>query len=151
MKILVEFILFGDDFPVDEVATNIGIENCEIGHVGEPVYGGPGKKFFIRNEDCSWIQYSTGYVETIYTEIPLKMMHDVLYKKKDIIRKAIEQYSLTSKFCIVLCLSDNPAIGIQQEMVELAAYLKAHFEFDTTMDYDEEERPVLGGNTCESA
>lgn len=143
MKILVEYILIGDDFPVDDVAAQIGIKDCEISHIGEPVYGGPDGKFFIRNEDCSSILYSTGYVDSLYTEIPLKMMYDVLYAKKEIILKAIEQYSLISKFCIALCLSDNPAIEIPQEMVELAAYLKAHFEFDTTMDYDEKERPIL--------
>lgn len=147
MRILVEYLLVGDDFPIDVMATEIGINDCEISYIGDSVYGGPHKNLFIRNEECSSILYSTGYIETMETEIPLRMLYDILYEKKDIILKYIEKYSLESKFCITLCLSDNPEIMIPKEVLELAAYLKAFIEFDTYLDYDENEKIILSGKT----
>lgn len=58
-------------------------------------------------------------------------------RRKQIL-ESINQYELTSKFCIVINLTDNPEILLSKEFIELAAFLKAEIEFDTYLDIEKE-------------
>lgn len=142
MKILVEYIIIGDEFPVQEVSEVIGIKDCEIVKTGDVVYYGEKNKGYRVETDTS-ITYTTGYIDTIDMRLPIDIMTDMLGEKRDIIKHYIEKYSLTSKFCIVLCLSDNPIMMMSERFIKLAADLNAFVEFDTYLDYDEDERVIL--------
>ncbi len=142
MKILVEYIIIGDEFPVQEVSEAIGIKDCEIVKTGDVVYYGENNKGYRVETDTS-ITYTTGYIDTIDMRLPVDIMTDMLSEKKNIIKYYIEKYSLESKFWITLCLSDNPIMMMSERFIKLAADLNAFVEFDTYLDYDEDERVIL--------
>ncbi len=130
LKILVEFILISEKFPVNEVKQQIGILDCEIIYSGDVVYYGTDKQC-KRIECFDSITYSTGYIETNKVADVLNQIKQILYEKKIAIRNQIEKYSLLSKFWITISLSDNPIIELPADFVDFASYLKATIEFDT--------------------
>ena len=142
LEIMVEFIMFAEEFPVDEVNVYIGIGDCKIDKKGDVILMGQYKQL-SRIETHTSILYSTGYIETTSTTEPIKKIYDTLAPRKMQILESINQYGLTSKFCIVINLSDNPEISLSQKFIELAAFLKSEIEFDTYLDYDDEEKPIL--------
>lgn len=137
MEIMVEFIMFAEEFPTDEVITQIGIDCYRICKKGDIVLMGQHKQL-SRIETHTSVMYSTGYIETISTEEPIKKMYNILDPRKTQILESINQYGLTAKFCIVINLTNNPEISLSQEFVQLAAYLKAEIEFDTYLDFDKD-------------
>lgn len=130
MAIMTEFILYADDFPVDEAIKIIGINKYECEKNGDVIFYGENKDL-QRTADCSSITYSTDYIETNdinrSVEIMLKMLSPVSEK----ISQCIEEYKLTSKFCIVINLTDNPMIELSEEFIKLAAKFNAFVEFDS--------------------
>lgn len=137
MEIMIEFIMFAEEFPVDDVNTRIGINDCKIDKKGDLIRMGQHKQL-SRIETHTSIMYSTGYIKTNSTTEPIKQIYDMLDPRRKQILESINQYELTSKFCIVINLTDNPEILLSQEFIELAAFLKAEIEFDTYLDIEKE-------------
>lgn len=137
MDIMVEFIMYKEgDFPVDETNKMVGLPNGKILKKGDSIYSSYNK--FIRIETQTSIMYTTGYIETISVTEPIKQIYNMLVPRKMQILESINQYELTSKFCIVINLTGNPEILLSQEFIELAAFLKAEIEFDTYLDFEKE-------------
>ena len=142
MNIMVEFIIWAEDFPTEYVSKKIGIPHSEIIQKGDILYTGQNKDI-PKLQTSSSITYSTGYINTINVEKPLKYMKHILYPSKDKIVELIKLYSLTSKFCIVINLTENPIISLSKEFIKFASELNAEIEIDSYIDYDEMERPVI--------
>lgn len=130
MKIMVEFILWSDNLPVDKVINEIGIHYTEKLIKDEIRLIGPQKNIPKVNETSS-ITYSTGYVKSIDVKRPIEIMYNMLYKHQKAIVKIIEKYNINPKFCIVINLTDNPIIELSNKFITLASELHAEIEFDT--------------------
>jgi len=142
MEIMVEFIMLSEeDFPADEVSTQIGIDGCKIDKKGDTVFMGQYKQL-SRIETHTSIMYSTGYIETIDVEVPIKMMYDMLFHRERKIAKNVQKYKLDTLFCVVINLTDNPSIVLSPEFIDLASRLHAKIEFDSYVDYDEKGNPI---------
>lgn len=137
MEIMVEFFLISEDFPADEVSAYIGIGNCKILKRGDLIFSSYNNKF-IRIETHTSIEYTTGYVETISVEEPIKIMYNTLLPRKNQILECIERHELAAKFCVVINLTDNPEISLSREFIALASEFHAEIEFDSYVNYDEE-------------
>ena len=138
MEIMVEFIMYKEgDFPVDETNKMVGLPNGKISKKGDSIYSSYNNKF-IRIETQTSIMYTTGYIETISVTEPINQIYNMLVPRRMQILESINQYGLTSKFCIVINLTDNPEILLSQEIVKLAAFLKAEIEFDTYLDIEKD-------------
>jgi|GEM_PF-436056 len=142
MEIMVEFIMFKEgEFPVDEVKTQIDIAKCKINKKGDLIRFGEYKQL-SRIETHTIIEYTTGYIETINVEEPIKIMYDMLLPREKQIVECVEKYDLTAKFCVVINLTDNPAILLSCEFINLVSRLHAEIEFDSYVNYDEEGKLI---------
>lgn len=142
MKMLMELVLFADDFPVETVAQEIGLPVIEIAEKGNIRLTGP-EKTLPRIEETSSITFATEWIETIDLNVVIEKMYNLLAPKENIIRKCIDLYGLHAKFCAVVHLSENPILQMSKEFISLAANLHAQIEFDTYLDYDDNDRPIL--------
>ena len=136
MQIMIEFILIAEEFPVDEVSACIGIDSCKIDKKGDVIHMGQYKQL-TRIETHTSILYSTGYIETIAVEEPIEIIYNMLLPREKQIVECIENYNLDAKFCVVINLTDNPAIELSREFIDLASRLHAEIEFDSYVNYDE--------------
>ena len=137
MEIMFEFNVFSKDFPVEDVFKKIGIPEGEIiRHEETAIEMSCGEKY-IREKECC-ITYSTGYIETYDTEIPMQMIYKMLLPKESIICECIEKYNLFSKFGVIINLSDNPIINLSRDFISMASNFHAEIEFDTYLDNNEE-------------
>lgn len=141
MTIMVEFVIFADDFPIDIVAEKIGIDNYEYTKKGDIVFYGENKELH-RKEDCTSILYSTGYVDTNDVKKPIENMYKMLLPVCKQISDCVDRYKLNTKFCIVINLTDNPVIELSQEFVKLASKIHAFIEFDSYVNYDDNGKIV---------
>ena len=116
MRFLVEYIMIAEQFPAYEVSRAIGISGSEVVNAGDIIRHGESDKV-IRVETDTSITYTTGYIETLEMERAIDVMFDMLNDKKDIIKHYIEKYDLCSKFCIVLCLTDNPIMYMPKRFI----------------------------------
>lgn len=139
MTIMVEFIIFADDFPIDIVAEKIGIDNYEYTIKGDIAFCGENKKI-QRKEDCNSILYSTGYIDTNDVKKPIENMYKMLSPAAEQISDCVERYQLNAKFCIVINLTDNPVIELPYEFIKLASEIHAFIEFDSYVNYDDDGR-----------
>lgn len=143
MEIMVEFILFSEKFPIDEVYEKIGIVEGKKEDREEAQFETLSGGVYIREKECS-VTYFTGYIETIDVEEPVKKIYDMLLPHEKEIAECIEKYRLNAKFCVVINLSDNPIIGLSKEFINLASKFHAEIEFDSYIDYDDVGRPFRG-------
>lgn len=134
MEIMVEFILFSPDFPVEEVYEQIGLEG-EMQRLSEASFPTLSNGNYIREKECS-ITYSTGYVETIDVGDPVEKIFNMLHSQEELIISCIKSHKLQSKFCIVINLTDNPIIGLSKKFVDMASRLQASIELDSYVNYN---------------
>lgn len=158
MTIMTEFILYADDFPVDNVIKTIGISEYECVKKGDVIYYGENKAL-QRIEDCSSITYSTDYIETDDLKKPIEIIVKMLSCVSKKIIECIQTYGLTAKFCVVINLTDNPIIELSKEFINIAASFNASIEFDSYVNYDNWGNLIMkksgdeesGGNTGDSS
>lgn len=142
MNIVIEFILYADDFPIDIVTKEIGINNFVYSKKGDIIYYGE-KKQLHRVEDCTSIVYSVNSTDTNDLTESIQQMCDLLKPASASIITCMEKYNLTAKFCIVINLSDNPVIELSQEFIKLACQVNASVEFDSYVNYDDKGNVIL--------
>lgn len=133
MEIMVEFILFSSDFPVEEVYKKIGIEG-ESQRLMKASFPTLSNGNYIREKECS-ITYSTGYIATIDVDDPIESIFNMLHSREDQIIRCINAYQLQSKFCVVINLTDNPIIELSKKFIDMASRLQASIEFDSYVNY----------------
>lgn len=134
MEIMVEYILFSPDFPIEEVYKKIGIEG-ESQRLREASFPTLSNGNYVREKECS-ITYSTGYIETINVDDPIERIFNMLHSQEEQIIKCIKAYQLQSKFCIVINLTDNPSIELSKKFIDMAYRLQASIEFDSYVNYN---------------
>ncbi len=66
--------------------------------------------------------------------MPIKILYEYLLPKEWIIKECIEEFGLSSKFCIVINLTDNPIIFLPRNFVLMASLFSSDIEFDTYYD-----------------
>ena len=133
MEIVVEFILFSSEFPVEEVYKKIGIEG-ESQRLREASFPTLSNGNYVREKECS-ITYSTGYIETINVDDPIERIFNMLHSQEEQIINCIKEYQLQSKFCIVINLTDNPIIELSKKFIDMASRLQASIGFDSYVNY----------------
>lgn len=134
MEIMVEFILFSPDFPVEEAYKKIGIEG-EPQRLQKASFPTLSNGNYVREKECS-ITYSTGYMETIDVDDPIERIFTMLHDQEEQIIDCINTYQLQSKFCIVINLTDNPIINLSKKFIDMASRLQAGIEFDSYVNYN---------------
>lgn len=134
MRIMIEFVLFSPDFPIEEVYKKIGLKG-EQQRLSKAIFPTLSNGSYIREKECS-ITYSTGYIETINVDNPLGRIFNMLHSQEDEIINCIKEYGLQSKFCIVINLTDNPIIELSKRFVDMASRLQASIEFDSYVNYN---------------
>ncbi len=137
MEIMVEFIMFTEDFPVEEISAQIGIDSCKIVKKGDVRYMGQFKQL-SRIETHTSIMYSTGYIQTVDVKVPIRKICDMLLSREKQILEYIERYKLNTRFCVVINLTDNPIIELSREFIDLASRLHAEIDFDSYVNYDDD-------------
>ncbi len=138
MEIMVEFILFSPDFPVEEVYRQIGLDG-EIQRLSEKSFPVFPNGTHVREKESS-ITYSTGYIETIELGDTADKLIDMLCPREEQILNCIKTYQLQAMFCIVINLTENPIIELSSRFVETAARLQARIVFDSYVDYNKRGR-----------
>lgn len=135
--IMIELILFSDNpnLEINDVSEFINIFPVDKESIGDTVYFGETNNF-KREVDISSLMYSTEYIKTNEVEVAIENMIRFIKPKLNNIIEAVHKYSLTSKFCIVISLSEKPILFLSKEFIKIAAQLHADIEFDTYIDVD---------------
>ena len=130
MGIKVEFLLYGDDFPVYDLAAELKMQNPILERKGQIRLIGFDKKE-CRLSECTSLMYETDYFDTIEAEAPLDAIYSGIFSNIDLIKEYIKKYQLTVKFIVVINLSENPIIALSEKFIHLASELCAEVEFDS--------------------
>ena len=129
MGIMIEFIIYASNFPIEEVYEYIGIEgNKKI--LDKREFATLGDEYYIRDEESS-ITYTTGSIDTIDLNDVVNKIFDIIHPKENEIIDCINKYQLQTMFCVVLNLPDNPIISLSREFVDMASRLRASIDFDS--------------------
>ncbi len=137
MEVMVEFIMYKEeDFPVDKIIEKIEL-NSEVSRKGDVIFYGQNKQL-SRVESHTSIMYSTGYIETINVKESIEKIYSMLHSRQKQIVEAIEEYNLYTKFCIVINLTDNPAVELSNKFINMASLFHSKIEFDSYVNYDKE-------------
>ena len=130
MGIKVEFLLYGDDFPVYKLANELKIQNPILETKGQIRYIGLDLTE-ERKAECTSLMYETDEVDTIDTEDSLNVMCNAIFPNVDKLKEYINNYQLSTKFVIVINLTENPIMGLSKKFIHLANELCAEVEFDS--------------------
>ena len=122
------FVLYGDDFPLDDFIKDIGIIPTEAYRKDEE---------FIRCKnkhpryEKAW-KFETDYVMTDFPEELIHKVADTLFNSVDIIIYYKEKYNLECKVMTVVNFksSQTRGIGINTRLIEFAYKVKAEYKFD---------------------
>lgn len=125
-NILVEFIIIGEEFPIDKISEQLSIKPTEYYNKGDKVNNRD-----IRRKETSW-SISSGYEVSLDINNQLEKIVSLIKPKTDILKELKEQYQLEYKFCIVIRVEENqaPAIYLERDVIEFANDIKADFDFD---------------------
>lgn len=130
MGIKVEFILYGDDFPVNELAAELKIQNPIMETKGQIRRIGP-NSIEGRIIECTSLMYETDYVDTIDVDVPLNIIYNAISPNVEKIKEYIHKYQLSAKFVVVINLSENPIMSLSAKFIHLVSILCAEVEFDS--------------------
>lgn len=130
MGIKVDFVLYGDTFPVHELANKLQIRDLVLEKKGQIRHIGLNSTE-ERMAECTSLMYETGYIDTIDIDVPLDVIYTIISPNVDIIKKYINKYQLSAKFVIVINLSENPIMSLSAKFIHLANELCAEVEFDS--------------------
>lgn len=135
MDIQAELILYSKSFPVELVYNEIGIPGDCFETNENIVYKTISGLDYIK--DCeSSITYVSKKLPTIYVSEVLDDLCTLLADRLDIIKKMIDKYSLSAKFCITLNLTDEPEIVFSNDFIKVSAMLNASIEIDSYIDIE---------------
>lgn len=130
MGIKTEFILYGDNFPVHELADELKLQKISIETKGQIRHIGP-NAIESRIADCTSLLYETEYIDPIDVGVSLDVAYTALAPHVNQIKEYINKYHLTAKFVVVINLSENPIISIPAKFIHLANELCAEIQFDS--------------------
>lgn len=126
-KVLCEFRIIGEDFPVDNVTEVLNIKPTETYCIGEKMTY-TSKKY----NHTEWM-YSTGYIETLDIDCQLKKIINIFELKSEKLIQIRQKYSLDICIEIVILIENNepPAIYFDDEVIKFASKIGAVIDVDT--------------------
>lgn len=135
MDIQAELILYSKSFPVELVYNEIGIPGDRFETDDNVIYKTISGSDYIKECENS-ITYASKKLNTIYVSEALDDLCSLLLDRLDIIKKMIDTYELSAKFCITLNLTDEPEIVFSNDFVKVSAMLNASIEIDSYSDIE---------------
>lgn len=120
-----EFIMVGENFPINEVTQVLQLEPSEAYNRGDF-----SKSMKQRLESC-W-SISTPYESSIDINIQLLKVIEKIKPKQNVLMYLKDQYSLQFMFMIVINIEDNdkPAVYLEVDTIHFSSAIGASINFD---------------------
>lgn len=130
-QVMVEFCLFGDEFPKDYLTDTLEIKPTETYKMGEAIKRNRTSTKTIYRKETAWI-LSMDYQESLDIEIQMDQIFRPLRNKVAIINQLKTEYKLECKIFIVIIMEngDSPGLYLDNEQIEFANRVKAEFDID---------------------
>ncbi len=135
MDIQAELILYSKSFPIELVYNEIGIPGECFEADDNVIYKTISGSDYIKECESS-ITYASKKLQTIYVSEALDDLCNLLTDRLDIIKKMMDKYKLSAKFCITLNLTDEPEIVFSNNFIKNSAMLNASIEIDSYIDIE---------------
>lgn len=129
MAIKVEFIMYGENFPAQEIASLLQMRNAVIETKDTTYFAGQNQDWEITT-DCTFLMYSTEYTHMGKVDPPIQTIYNSLQTKVAQLQIFIQKYRLKTKICITADLHENPMISIPHSLIQLVSLLNAELQFD---------------------
>ncbi|WKA56663.1 DUF4279 domain-containing protein [Planococcus shixiaomingii] len=140
-EVMVRFSLFGDEFPIDFVTEQLGIEPTATYKKGE-ILAKADKGFRTRYRKESCWELSSGYQTSFDAGEQMNQVLEPLKSKTALINNLKAQFNLDCKIFVVIVIKngDTPALGPDLAQVEFAYLVGAEFDTDLyAWPYEEED------------
>lgn len=131
------FVIYGDDFPLEEFTEAMGISPTEAHRQGEEFIRGKTKHTRF---ETAW-ELGSDYVDTDHPEEVIETLVAKLHNSVDIINSYKEKYELKCKLVGVITFKTAQTRGliISPELAGFANKIGAPFEFDIYNESTEDE------------
>ncbi|WP_391123125.1 DUF4279 domain-containing protein [Psychrobacillus sp. L3] len=129
---MVEFSLFGDEFPIDHVTKKLGIEPTETYKKGDVIVRPFNPKVISTKTryriETAW-SLSTGYQESYDVKEQIDQILEQLKSKLATINHLKEKNNLECLFSIVIIMENGytPGLHLDNQQIEFAISIKAEF------------------------
>ena len=137
-QVMVYFSMFADEFPLDAVTKQLGIEPTESYKKGDIIKKISPTENHVRSYTC-W-KLSTGYQESLDVGEQMDMIIDQIGDKSAIINDLKRQFGLDCRFTIVIIMNNGytPGLYLNQSIIAFANSINADFDIDLYANsYDE--------------
>ena len=136
-QVMVYFSMFADEFPLENVTEQLGIEPTESFKSGDIIKKISPTENHVRAYTC-W-KLSTGYQESLVGE-QMDMIIAQIGNKSAIINNLKKQFGLECRFTIVIIMNNGytPSLYLEQSIIAFASSINADFDIDLYANpYDE--------------
>ena len=130
--------MFADEFPLENVTEQLGIEPTESFKNGDIIKKISILKIMLEAYTC-W-KLSTGYQESLDVGQQIDMIIDQIGDKSAIINELKRQFGLECRFTIVIIMNNGytPGLYLDQSIIAFANSINADFDIDLYANpYDE--------------
>ena len=137
-QVMVYFSMFADEFPLDAVTKQLGIEPTESYKKGDIIKKISPTENYVRSY-TRW-KLSTGYQESLDVGEQMDMIIDQIGDKSAIINDLKKQFGLDCRFTIVIIMNNGytPGLYLDQSIIAFANSINADFDIDLYANpYDE--------------
>ena len=133
-QVMVEFSLYGDDFPIDYVTKKMEIEPTETYKKGDLIETFNPKVISIKTRyriETVW-SLSTGYQESYDVKEQIDQILGQLKSKSATINHLKTENNLECVFSIVIIMENGstPGLHLDNQQIEFANSIKAEFDID---------------------
>ena len=118
-NIMVEFVVIGDEFPLDTVTERLGVKPSNMYMKGD------------HRKETAWC-ISTGYENSLDVGEQLNKLISILDHKQQVLNQLKEEYDLDYKFFIVVKIEQNqsPGVYFDKRIIKFAHDIQAEFDID---------------------
>ncbi len=137
-QVMVYFSMFADEFPLDAVTKQLGIEPTESYKKGDIIKKISPTENHVRSY-TRW-KLSTGYQESLDVGGQMDMIIDQIGDKSAVINDLKRQFGLDCRFTIVIIMNNGytPGLYLDQSIIAFANSINADFDIDLYANsYDE--------------
>ena len=137
-QVMVYFSMFADEFPLDAVTKQLGIEPTESYKKGDIIKKISPTENHVRSY-TRW-KLSTGYQESLDVGGQMDMIINQIGDKSAVINDLKKQFGLDCRFTIVIIMNNGytPGLYLNQSIIAFANSINADFDIDLYANsYDE--------------
>ena len=137
-QVMVYFSMFADEFPLENVTKQLGIEPTESYKKGDIIKKISPTENHIRGYTC-W-KLSKGYQESLDVGEQVDMIINQIGGKSSIINDLKRQFGLECRFTIVIIINNGytPGLHLNEPIVAFENSINADFDIDLYANpYDE--------------